>query len=99
MNTGSTASTIALDGETLRFGGALVRDAVASLWARAPGRLGDVTRIDLTSVERIDSAGLALVSLLASRCGAGLRIDGSPQGFPELRAAYRLGDDLAFARD
>ena len=99
MNTGSTASTIALDGETLRFGGALVREAVAALWARTPDQLAGVRRIDLTSVERIDSAGLALISLLASRCGAGLRIEGSPQGFPELRAAYRLGDDLTFARD
>ncbi len=91
-------ATITRAGETLRFGGALLRSAIAPLWPQVPTALDGVQRFDLTAVERIDSAGLALVSLLAARCGA-VEIDGSPEGFAELRAAYRLGHGLAFVRD
>lgn len=94
----SGPTTIARAGETLRFGGALLRGDIAALWPQVPTALDGVQRIDLTAVERIDSAGLALVSLLASRCGT-VAIDGSPEGFDELRAAYRLGQGLAFVRD
>ncbi len=91
-------ATIARTGETLRFGGALLRGAIAALWPQVPAALDGVQRFDLTAVERIDSAGLALVSLLAARCGT-VEIDGSPEGYAELRAAYRLGHGLAFVRD
>ncbi len=91
-------ATIARTGETLRFGGALLRGSIAGLWPQVPVALDGVQRIDLTTVERIDSAGLALVSLLATRCGT-VAIDGNPEGFAELRAAYRLGHGLAFVRD
>ncbi len=94
----SSTATIARTGETLRFGGALLRGGIAALWPQVPAALDGVQRIDLTAVERIDSAGLALVSLLASRCGT-VTIDGNPEGFAELRAAYRLGQGLAFVRD
>lgn len=94
----SGPATIARAGETLRFGGALLRGDIAALWPQVPTALDGVQRIDLTAVKRIDSAGLALVSLLASRCGT-VAIDGSPEGFDELRAAYRLGQGLAFVRD
>ena len=92
------ASNIVQAGETLRFEGPLQRGAVAGLWSRVPRDLQGVRRIDLRAVESIDSAGLALISLLAARCGA-VEIDGSPEGFAELRAAYRLGHGLAFVRD
>jgi phospholipid transport system transporter-binding protein len=85
-------------GETLRFEGPLHRDAIAGLWPRIPQDLQGVRRFDLNAVASIDSAGLALVSLLAARCGP-VEIDGSPEGFAELRAAYRLGHGLAFVRD
>lgn len=98
VNPAATTPTIARTGETLRFGGALLRGDIAALWPQVPAALDGVTRIDLTAVERIDSAGLALVSLLATRCGT-VAIDGSPEGFAELRAAYRLGHGLAFVRD
>lgn len=98
MTASAQPATIARTGETLRFGGALLRGGIAALWPQVPTVLDGVRRIDLTAVERIDSAGLALVSLLAARCGA-VGIDGSPEGFAELRAAYRLGHGLAFVRD
>ena len=90
--------TIVRADETLRFEGPLHRDAIAGLWPRIPQDLQGVRRFDLGAVASIDSAGLALVSLLAARCGA-VEIDGSPEGFAELRAAYRLGHGLAFVRD
>ncbi|MGN6151945.1 MAG: STAS domain-containing protein [Lysobacteraceae bacterium] len=93
------APSIAVADGTLRFAGPLRRDAVAALRARLPAALADVRRIDLTAADSIDSAGLALVSLVAARCAAGVAIDGRPAGFDELRAAYRLGDDLGFVRD
>jgi phospholipid transport system transporter-binding protein len=88
---------IVRDDETLRFDGALVRAAVPDLWPAAGARFEGVRRFDLRAVERVDSAGLALLSLLAERCGE-VTIDGAPAGLSELRAAYRLGEDLRFAR-
>lgn len=97
--TAAAAPSIALADGTLRFAGSLRRDAVAGLRARLPASLADVRRIDLTAADSIDSAGLALVSLVAARCAADVAIDGRPAGFDELRAAYRLGDNLGFVRD
>lgn len=94
----SAACNIVLAGETLRFKGPLHRHAVAALWLRIPADLRGVRLFDLDAVESIDSAGLALISLLAARCGT-VEIAGSPEGFAELRAAYRLGHGLAFVRD
>ncbi len=92
------ACSIVRADETLRFEGPLHRDAIAGLWPRIPTDLQGVRRFDLGAVGSIDSAGLALISLLAARCGP-VEIDGSPAGFAELRAAYRLGHGLAFVRD
>ncbi len=91
------ACSIVRADETLRFEGPLHRDAIAGLWPRIAADLQGVRRFDLSAVGSIDSAGLALVSLLAARCGA-VEIDGSPAGFVELSAAYRLGHGLAFVR-
>jgi phospholipid transport system transporter-binding protein len=93
------AATIQRDGETLRFRGALLRANAAAAWTRfGAGVGGGARRFDLDAVESIDSAGLALLSLLATRCG-GVEVVGDPPGFAELRRAYRLGADLTFARD
>lgn len=95
------AAAIQRDGETLRFGGALLRANAAAAWARfgaETGAAAGVRRFDLGAVESIDSAGLALLSLLATRSG-GVEVSGDPPGFAELRRAYRLGADLTFARD
>lgn len=93
------AASVALADGTLRFTGALHRDAVAALWTRLPAALDRVHRIDLTAATGIDSAGLALVSRVAERCAADAAIDGRPPGFDDLRTAYRLGGDLGFVRD
>jgi phospholipid transport system transporter-binding protein len=95
----SAACTLVVDGDTLRFGGDLLRDAVPGALASAPADLRAIRRFDLGAVDAIDSAGLALLSLLADRCGGGVAIVGDPAGFSELRRAYRLGHDLTFTRD
>ena len=56
VNPAATTPTIARTGETLRFGGALLRGGIATLWPQVPTALDGVQRIDLTAVERIDSA-------------------------------------------
>ena len=98
MSPAASGARMVRDGETLRFDGALVRAAVPGLWPGGAERIEGVRRFDLRAVDRVDSAGLALLSLLAERCGA-VAIDGAPTGLTELRAAYRLGEDLRFARD
>ena len=92
------ACELVRDGGTLRFRGRLSRDAVAGLWARLAADPAGLRHLDLCAVESIDSAGLALISLLATRSG-GVSVEGCPEGFAELRGAYRLGHDLTFARD
>lgn len=94
---GTNAARIVREDETLRFEGSLLRASVPALWPAADAALAGVRRFDLHAVDRVDSAGLALLSLLAERCGD-VAIDGAPAGLSELRAAYRLGDDLRFAR-
>ena len=87
------------EGEALRFAGALVREAVPALWRAARAQATGVRRIDIGTVTRIDSAGLALLSALAGAAPRGTAIDviGAPPGLADLRAAYRLDTALGFA--
>lgn len=83
------------DGDALVFSGALVREAVAPVWRQAQPLCAGARRLDLTAVERVDSAGLALLAELAD---GGLELVGEPAGLAELRGAYRLDATLGFAR-
>lgn len=83
------------DGDALVFSGALVRGSVASLWRRVQPLRSGASRLDLAAVERVDSAGLALLAELAE---GGLEVVGEPTGLAELRGAYRLDHVLGFAR-
>jgi phospholipid transport system transporter-binding protein len=85
---------VARDGGALRFDGPLERPVVASLWPRALALLDGVERFDLRPVDRIDSAGLALLSALAARLEGMVAVEGTPAGLDDLRAAYRLDDHL-----
>ncbi len=94
----SNDASVRREGATLVFGGALLRGVTAGLWSQASVQLEGVTRLDLRAVERVDSAGLALLAELASRAGGTLAIDGAPSGLAELCAAYRLdAPSLGFA--
>lgn len=89
-------ASLSRTGDTLVFTGALDRAAATALWPQAVGRLDGVRRLDLSAVPRIDSAGLALLAEIAARAG-GVEVGGAPAGLKELRAAYRLQDNLSFA--
>jgi phospholipid transport system transporter-binding protein len=93
----SSSAGVRRDGDALAFAGALLRGDVATAWKQAAGALDGVRRFDLRHVERIDSAGLALLAELGARAGGGIAHDGAPAGLAELRAAYRLSPGLAFA--
>lgn len=93
----ASSAGVRRDGDALAFSGTLLRDDVAAAWRQAAGALDGVRRFDLTAVQRVDSAGLALLAELAARSTDGIVVDGTPEGLAELRAAYRLSRQLAFA--
>lgn len=92
----SNAVAVRRDGDALVFTGALSRDVVSSLWRELPLNMSGVRRLDLGAVDRLDSAGLALLSLLFMSAERGLTYVGNPPGLVALRAAYRLDDSLGF---
>lgn len=91
-------ATCRIEGGTLHLAGVLDRAAVVALWPQLARSLGPLRQLDLHAVERIDSAGLALLGEIAARLRAngGGAIDGTPAGLDELRTAYRLSPDLDF---
>ncbi|MER2176320.1 MAG: STAS domain-containing protein [Stenotrophomonas maltophilia] len=85
-------------GTSLVFSGVLDRTAVTALWPSLTA-LDGVQQLDLAAVSRLDSAGLALLAELAARLratGTPPTIVGSPDGFTDLSAAYRLAPTLDF---
>ncbi|MEH6414634.1 STAS domain-containing protein [Pseudomonas sp. CGJS7] len=90
-----SAASVRKDGEALLFAGALDRAAVAALWPQARALTAGVRRFDLSQVESVDSAGLALLAELATQA-PGVAVTGDPAGLAELRAAYRLDASLGF---
>lgn len=93
----STDATARRDGDGLLFAGALDRPAVAALWSQALPLLGGVLRFDLDAVGHVDSAGLAMLAELAARADGPVVVTGDPSNLAELRTAYRLAPNLAFA--
>lgn len=93
----TSSASVRRDGDALVFAGALLRGDVATLWRPASAAASGVRRLDVTAVERIDSAGLALLAELAARADGDVVVDGVPAGLAELRAAYRLSPSLGFA--
>jgi phospholipid transport system transporter-binding protein len=91
-------ATCRIENGTLHLAGALDRAAVVELWPQLARGLGPLRQLDLQAVERVDSAGLALLGEIAARLRAngGGAITGTPPGLDELRAAYRLLPDLDF---
>ena len=83
--------------DTLAFTGTLDRDAVPALWTQLSRQVAGVRRFDLSAVDTVDSAGLALLAELAAIAGGQVSVQGHPAGLDELRTAYRLQDDLSFA--
>ncbi|HHW4680583.1 MAG TPA: STAS domain-containing protein [Xylella taiwanensis] len=94
-------ATLHRDGKALVLSGPLNRDAAITLWPKiqAQSKSNGVCQLDLTGVERLDSAGVALLAELMGQ----IRVQGSlpiivghPSGLDELLAAYRMSSDLQF---
>lgn len=96
MRSPAPIASVERDGNALVFSGVLDRDAVPALWGRCAAWSNGITQLDLSAVERVDSAGVALLAELAARTGAD-EVLGEPAGLAELRRAYRLGATLDFA--
>ena len=91
--------SLQLDGSRARLSGVLDRAAVVALWPQLQALPAAVTALDLNAVTAVDSAGLALLAELAARtrsAGRTLALHGTPPGFTELSAAYRLDASLDF---
>lgn len=78
----------------LNLRGALTVQHLAPLWRDAQRRLGQLQRIDLAEVERIDSAGVALVHALRDaireRSGREPGLTGLPARYHALCRAHRI---------
>ncbi len=94
----SNSASVQRNGASLVFSGVLDRAAVTALWPSL-ATLDGVQQLDLAAVSKLDSAGLALLAELAARLranGTAPTIIGSPDGFTDLSAAYRLAPTLDF---
>ena len=91
------AATCTRQDDTLTFSGTLDRGAVAALWPQLQTSVTGARRFDLSAVDSVDSAGLALLAEAAALAGGPVSVEGHPAGLDELRTAYRLQDDLSFA--
>ncbi len=91
----ATAASLQREGDRLRLSGTLDRSAVTALWPQATAALAGPRVLDVSAVDALDSAGLALLVALAERT-QGARVEGAPRGLAELLAAYRLTPALAF---
>ncbi len=91
--------SLQLDGSRARLAGALDRAAAVALWPQLQTLPAAVSVLDLDAVTRVDSAGVALLAELMARAraaGRTLALHGTPPGFTELSAAYRLNASLDF---
>ena len=89
------ASRVHRDGERLCLSGTLDRIAATTLWAQVQAAADGARRLDLTAVDVMDSAGLAMLVALAARMDD-VHIEGAPRGMADLLAAYRLRPTLGF---
>jgi len=96
----ATGLSLHREAAVLRLSGPLDRAAASAAWPALSALLDGVQVLDLSAVTRLDSAGLALLAEAVARLsahGVAPRIEGSPEGLAELRAAYRLDAGLGYA--
>ena len=91
-------NTVQRGGQTLVIAGVLDRAAVTVAWPQAMAQLDGARALDLSGVQRLDSAGVAMLAELAARLRqtGGCAVVGKASGLDELRAAYRLSATLDF---
>jgi phospholipid transport system transporter-binding protein len=83
------------DGARLHLSGTLDRSAATALWPQALAAVDGARVLDVSAVDAVDSAGLAMLVALAERMDD-VHVEGAPRGMAELLAAYRLRPTLAF---
>ena len=81
-------ASMQINSDVLVFTGTLLRQDVIHLWPQLNKHKADIRLIDISAVEHIDSAGLALLTELSERHSATLL--GQPTELADLCAAYRL---------
>ena len=89
------APRVRRDGAQLHLSGTLDRNAATALWPQAIAAVDGARVLDVSAVDAVDSAGLAMLVALATRMD-GVRVEGAPRGMADLLAAYRLRPTLAF---
>ncbi|PPU95593.1 anti-sigma B factor antagonist [Xanthomonas populi] len=91
-------SSVQRNGETLVITGVLDRAAVTAAWPQAIAQLDGLRTLDLARVQRLDSAGVAMLAELAARLRSSgtVTVVGEASGLDELRAAYRLSPTFDF---
>ena len=89
------APRVRRDGAALHLSGTLDRNAATTLWSQASVAVEGARVLDVTAVEAVDSAGLAMLVALALRMDD-VRVEGAPRGMADLLAAYRLTPTLTF---
>ena len=83
------------DGAELHLSGTLDRSAATALWPQAIAVVDGARVLDVTAVDAVDSAGLAMLVALAARMDDAC-VEGAPRGMADLLAAYRLRPTLEF---
>ena len=83
------------DGARLHLSGTLDRVAATTVWPQASAAVDGARVLDVTAVDAVDSAGLAMLVALAARMDD-VRVEGAPRGMADLLAAYRLTPTLTF---
>lgn len=83
------------DGAALHLSGTLDRNAATVLWPQASAAVDGARVLDVTAVDVVDSAGLAMLVALSARMDD-VHVEGAPRGMSELLAAYRLRPTLGF---
>lgn len=91
-------SSVQRNGEALVVTGVLDRAAVTVAWPQAIAQLDGIRTLDLSGVQRLDSAGVAMLAELAARVRSTgtVTVVGEASGLDELRAAYRLSPTFDF---
>ncbi len=81
-------------GATLALSGPLDRESLLPLWQQRSELLGDKQVLDLSALERVDSAGLALLVHLYQQCQArgAFSVIGAGERLKTLIALYNLDD-------
>ena len=90
--------TVERDGDCLRVAGPLTMETVPAVaQAGATAMTNEIRRIDLTGVQEVDSAAVALLVDWVRRAGPSLVIQGAPAPLRNLAGLYSMNGLLPFA--